>query len=92
MRAITKRISYAASVQQPCSNPSKSPELLEKELMQKYDDLQEFCKLQKSPANYHAAFTHSGEYRGNRSQQTRQARVAPRGLDVPALLPAWGSR
>jgi hypothetical protein len=45
------------SVQQPCINPSKSPEMLRKVPKQKYDDLQVFCKLQNSPANYRAAFT-----------------------------------
>jgi hypothetical protein len=44
-------------VQQPCSNPSKSPEMQRNALVQKYDDLQQFCKHQKSPANYRAAFT-----------------------------------
>jgi hypothetical protein len=44
-------------VQQPCSNPSKSPELLRKASTQKYGCLQVFCKFQKSPANYLAAFT-----------------------------------
>ena len=46
---------FAVAVQQPCSNPSKSPEKLGKAPMSEYDDLQEFCKLQKSAANYRAA-------------------------------------
>ena len=37
-------------VQQPCSNPSKSPETLRKASMSKYDYLQRFCKLQKRRA------------------------------------------
>jgi hypothetical protein len=44
-------------VQQPCSNPSKYPETLRKAPYSKYGDLQAFCKLQKSPATYRAAFT-----------------------------------
>jgi hypothetical protein len=32
-------------VQQPCSNPSKSPEMLGNASMHKYGNLQEFCKL-----------------------------------------------
>src|SRR5919107_1298392 len=51
------RIQALSYVQQPCSNPSKSPEMLRKVPKQKYDDLQVFCKLQQSPANYRAAFT-----------------------------------
>jgi hypothetical protein len=46
-----------AVVQQPCSNPSKYPEMLGKASTWKYDNLQEFCNLQKSPANFHTAFT-----------------------------------
>jgi hypothetical protein len=45
------------SVQQPCSNPSKHPEMLGNVLQAKYGYLQEFCKLQKYVANYHAGFT-----------------------------------
>ena len=44
------------SVQQPCSNPSKSPEKAEKAPIQKYSSLQLFCKLRKCPAKYRAAF------------------------------------
>jgi hypothetical protein len=43
--------------QHQCSNPSKSPEIPRKVPKQKYDDLQVFCKLQKSPANNRATFT-----------------------------------
>src|SRR5918997_446203 len=44
-------------VQQLCSNPSESPEMLRKVPTQKYGDLQEFCNLQKPPAYLHTAFT-----------------------------------
>ena len=44
-------------VQQPCSNPSKAPEMLRKRSTQKCGYLREFCKLQKAPANYLTAFT-----------------------------------
>jgi hypothetical protein len=50
------RLQTLPSVQQPCSNPSKSPEILRKVPMSKYVYLQEFCKLQKLLANYLAAF------------------------------------
>src|SRR5215213_6028694 len=39
-----------------CSNPSKYPEYLRKASTQKYRCLREFCKLQKAPAKYRAAF------------------------------------
>jgi hypothetical protein len=51
------RIQALASVQQPCSNPSKSPEMLGNASTQKHLDLQVFCNLQKPSANYHTAFT-----------------------------------
>src|SRR5215216_5789101 len=70
MQAVT-------SVQQPCSNPSKSPEMLGKASKQKYDRLQEFCKLQKSPANYRAAFTRQ------RSLVRAQHRPPPRKRCLP---------
>ena len=44
-------------VQQPCSNPSKSPENQRKARSQEKRYLQGFCKLQKPPANHRAAFT-----------------------------------
>jgi hypothetical protein len=48
----------SVKVQQPCSNPSKSPELLRKASTQKYGCLQGFYKLQKPSENYRAfAFT-----------------------------------
>jgi hypothetical protein len=43
-------------VQQLCSNPGKSPEMLGKATTYKYGYLQEFCKLQEAPANHRAAF------------------------------------
>jgi hypothetical protein len=43
-------------VPQPCSNPSKSPENKSKAFSEKDCDLQEFCNLQKSLANYLAGF------------------------------------
>jgi hypothetical protein len=43
-------------VQQPCSNPSESPEILGKVLTQKYALLQAFCKHLKASAKYCAAF------------------------------------
>ena len=51
------RMRTVTSVQQLCSNLSETAEMLGKALTQKYDCLQEFCELQKSPANYRAAFT-----------------------------------
>jgi len=45
------------SVQQPCSNPSESPETLRKAFTQEYVYFRVFCKLQKPPANYRTAFT-----------------------------------
>ena len=44
-------------MQQPCSNPSKSPEMLGKAVTQKYGNLQAFCTLQQSLANYLIDFT-----------------------------------
>src|SRR5215208_4526482 len=41
-----REISYSG-VQQPCNNPSKSPETLRNALTQKYGYLQAFCKLWK---------------------------------------------
>ena len=43
------------SVQQPCSNPSKSPERLRNAPTQKCGDFQQFCKLWKPLENYLAA-------------------------------------
>src|SRR5215208_374998 len=43
------RMQALPSVQQPCSNPSKSPEMLGKASSQKYLYLQAFCKVQKAP-------------------------------------------
>jgi hypothetical protein len=43
--------------QQPCSNPSKSPEILGNASTQKYNDLQLFCKRQKRLAKCRATFT-----------------------------------
>jgi hypothetical protein len=53
------RMQAVTSVQQPCSNPSKSPEMLRKRnaLVQEYGYLQAFCTLKKPLANYCAAFT-----------------------------------
>jgi hypothetical protein len=45
------------SVQQPCSNPSKYPEMSRNVFEAKYVYLQAFCKLQKPLENYRAAFT-----------------------------------
>jgi hypothetical protein len=42
-------------VQQPCSNPGKSPEMLGKATTHKCGCLQAFCKLRKAPANHRAA-------------------------------------
>jgi hypothetical protein len=49
-------ISKTLYVQQPCSNPSKSPETSGKVSCRKYTRLQLFCKLQKCAAKYRAAF------------------------------------
>jgi hypothetical protein len=43
------------SVQQPCSNPSKSPERLRKTPTQKCSDFQQFCKIWKPVETYLAA-------------------------------------
>jgi hypothetical protein len=51
------RMQAASLVQQPCSNPSKCTDMLGKASKRKYSCLQVFCKLQKPPANYRAAFT-----------------------------------
>jgi hypothetical protein len=45
------RMQALTSVQQPCSNPSESPEILRKVPISKYYDLQVFCTLQKPLAN-----------------------------------------
>jgi hypothetical protein len=50
------RMQALPAVQQPCSNPSKSPEMLGNASTQKYCHLQVFCKLQKPLAKYLAAF------------------------------------
>jgi hypothetical protein len=42
-------------VQQPCSNPSKSPERLRKTQTQKCGDFQQFCTHLKTPANLRGA-------------------------------------
>jgi hypothetical protein len=47
--------SFALTVQQPCSNPGKSPEMLGNASTQKHRHLQVFCNLQKPLANYRAA-------------------------------------
>jgi hypothetical protein len=39
-------------VQQPCTNPSKSPERLRKKPTQKCSDFQQFCKFWKLLENY----------------------------------------
>ena len=44
---FTLSLQMRQCVQQPCSNPSKSPETLRKAPMSKYDYLQRFCKRQK---------------------------------------------
>src|SRR5215213_4929053 len=46
----------ALTMQQSCSNPSKSPELLGKASKQKYNCLQVFCKTRNDLAKHHAAF------------------------------------
>src|SRR5215211_245360 len=51
------RMQAVISVQQPCSNPSKYPEMPRNALVQEYGYLQGFCTLEKPPANYRAAFT-----------------------------------
>jgi hypothetical protein len=53
----TVRMQTVTSVQQPCSNPSKTPERLGKASKTKNLYLQVFCRLQKPPAPYRAAFT-----------------------------------
>jgi hypothetical protein len=58
-----------ALVQQPCSNPSKSPETLRTAPYSKYGDLQAFCKLQKPPAV------------GSAKPRTCQSRETPRGAE-----------
>ncbi len=50
------RMQALPTVQQPCSNPGKSPEISGKAVTQKYRNLQAFCKLQKPLANYLTAF------------------------------------
>src|SRR5215216_3873111 len=54
--AATRLWHSSARVQQPCSNPSKSPDMLRIASKQKYSNLQAFCKLQKPLAKYLAAF------------------------------------
>jgi len=44
-------------MQQPCSNPGKSPETMRTASTEKYGNLQGFCKFEKRVAIYHAAFT-----------------------------------
>ena len=51
------RVQALPAVQQPCSNPSKSPEMLGNASTQKYRHMQVFCNLQKPQGNYRAAFT-----------------------------------
>ena len=43
------------SVQQPCSNPSESPEMPGNTPTHKYADLQQFCKPWNGPAKHRAA-------------------------------------
>jgi hypothetical protein len=50
------RMQALPSVQQPCSNPGKSPEMSRKASLSEYLHLQAFCKPRKGPANYLAAF------------------------------------
>jgi hypothetical protein len=47
--------SFALTVQQPCSNLSKSPEMLGNTPTQKCGDFQQFCKLWKPLEDYLAA-------------------------------------
>ena len=72
--ALRNVISYSG-VQQPCSNPSKSPEMLGKASSQKYLYLQAFCNLQKPPANYHAAFTRQRSLVRTQHRPLRKCRV-----------------
>src|SRR5687768_9079226 len=51
------RMQALTSVQQPCSNTSKSHEMSRNVFEAKYVYLQVFCKLQKPLENYRAAFT-----------------------------------
>jgi hypothetical protein len=51
------RMQTLPAVQQPCSNPSKYPEMSRNVFKAKYVYLQVFYKLQKPLENYRAAFT-----------------------------------
>ena len=53
----SSRILCACKPYRLCSNPSKYPEMSANVFKAKYVYLQVFCKLQKPPANYRAAFT-----------------------------------
>src|SRR5919205_2024438 len=55
--SVMRNVTSYNGVQQPCSNPSKYPESLGKASSIKYADLQAFCRLRKSSADYRAAFT-----------------------------------
>ena len=66
-------------VQQPCSNPGKSPEMLRKATKHKSGYLREFCKFQKAPANRRTAFTRQrslvrNQHRPLRSMLQREVR------------------
>src|SRR5215203_4138752 len=49
------RMQAVTSVQQPCSNPSKSPDTSRKVLSSEYRHLQGFCTHLKTPANLRGA-------------------------------------
>ncbi len=60
-------------VQQPCSNPGESLEMLRKELTQEYGYLRAFCKLQKRLANHRTAFTRQRSLVRNQHRPLRKS-------------------
>jgi len=87
-------------VQQPCSNLSKSAEMLRNASTQNYSCLQRFCKLLKDPAKHRATFARrrsgvripSAPLRKNKYLQVKRTRhkVAPeciRGYLLQPVLP-----
>ena len=75
------RMQALTPVQQPCSNPSKSPEMLGNSSTQKYLYLQAFCNLQKPPANYHAAFTRRRAWVRTQHRPLRKRGLSERATD-----------
>ena len=78
--------SFAATVQQPCSNLSKSPEMLGNTPTQKCGDFQQFCKLWKTIS----APSHGGG-QGFESPRVHSLFRSFQSLSISARYALWAS-